>query len=157
MKKNTDKKAPIDQMPEATLLLRKAWESKKKELKLTQEIAADIMGFEAQATVSQYLNGKIPVNTDAALKFAALLKVKPEDLRPDLADLMNYVRASGTYDNEFSGEGWRVIDAEQAELLNLFEILPESEKKKFLTQLRGLNELYKEAFQNILASQKHLR
>ena len=50
-------------------------ECKKKELKLTQELAAELLGFESQGTVSQYLNGKIPVNTDAALKFAALLKV----------------------------------------------------------------------------------
>ncbi|WP_367299185.1 helix-turn-helix domain-containing protein [Hafnia alvei] len=143
--------------PEDTQRLRDAWDAKKKELKLTQELAADLMGFETQSSVSHYLSGKAPLNTDAALKFAALLRVKPEDLRPDLADLMNYVRSSGTYDNGFDGQGWRLVTSEQAELLNLFEILPEAEKKKHLTQLRGLNEMYKEAFENILAAQKRQR
>ena len=80
--------------PEASKNLKAAWNARKKELKLTQELAAELLGFESQGTVSQYLNGKIPVNTDAALKFAALLKVKPEDIREDLKDLMNYVRSS---------------------------------------------------------------
>ncbi|MGC9715930.1 helix-turn-helix domain-containing protein, partial [Escherichia coli] len=77
--------------PEASKNLKAAWNARKKELKLTQELAAELLGFESQGTVSQYLNGKIPVNTDAALKFAALLKVKPEDIREDLKDLMTYV------------------------------------------------------------------
>lgn len=140
--------------PEASRNLKAAWDAKKKELKLTQELAAELLGFESQGTVSQYLNGKIPVNTDAALKFAALLKVKPEDIREDLKDLMNYVRSSDTYDENFSDKGWRLINGEQAELLNLFEILPTSEKTKLLEQLRGLNKLYEEAFENMLALKK---
>ena len=140
--------------PEASKNLKAAWNARKKELKLTQELAAELLGFESQGTVSQYLNGKIPVNTDAALKFAALLKVKPEDIREDLKDLMNYVRSSDTYDDSFSGKGWRLVNEEQAELLNLFEILPASEKAKLLNQLRGLNKLYEEAFENMLALKK---
>lgn len=140
--------------PEASKNLKAAWNARKKELKLTQELAAELLGFESQGTVSQYLNGKIPVNTDAALKFAVLLKVKPEDIREDLKDLMNYVRSSDTYDDSFSGNGWRLVNEEQAELLNLFEILPASEKAKLLNQLRGLNKLYEEAFENMLALKK---
>jgi predicted transcriptional regulator len=44
-------------------------ERKKVTLRLTQEKAADALGFSTQATVSQYLNGSIPLNTDATLKF----------------------------------------------------------------------------------------
>ncbi|EOO9467015.1 helix-turn-helix domain-containing protein, partial [Escherichia coli] len=54
--------------PEATQRLRAIWDAKKRELKLTQELAAELMGFEAQSAVSHYLNGKAPLNTDAALK-----------------------------------------------------------------------------------------
>ncbi|ECX1691432.1 helix-turn-helix domain-containing protein, partial [Salmonella enterica] len=103
MRKKREEIAP----PEATQRLRAIWDAKKRDLKLTQEIAADLMGFETQSTVSHYLNGKAPLNTDAALKFSVLLRVKPEELRPDLADLMNYVRSSGTYDDNFEGGGWR--------------------------------------------------
>lgn len=48
-------------------------EREKVTLRLTQEKAADALGFSTQATVSQYLNGSIPLNTDATLKFSALL------------------------------------------------------------------------------------
>ena len=47
--------------PEASKNLKAAWNARKKELKLTQELAAELLGFESQGTVSQYLNGKIPV------------------------------------------------------------------------------------------------
>ncbi|EPP6649012.1 helix-turn-helix domain-containing protein, partial [Escherichia coli] len=117
----------------------------------------ELMGFEAQSAVSHYLNGKAPLNTDAALKFAVLLRVKPEELRPDLADLMNYVRSSGTYDESFEGEGWRMVNKQQADLLDLFDILPESEKAKLIERLKGQNELYKEAFENMLAAQKRMK
>ena len=143
--------------PEATQRLRAIWDAKKRELKLTQELAAELMGFEAQSAVSHYLNGKAPLNTDAALKFAVLLRVKPEELRPDLADLMNYGRSSGTYDESFEGEGWRMVNKQQADLLDLFDILPESEKAKLIERLKGQNELYKEAFENMLAAQKRMK
>lgn len=87
------------------------------------------MGFETQSTVSHYLNGKAPLNTDAALKFAVLLRVKPEELRPDLADLMNYVRSSGTYDESFEGEGWRMVNKQQADLLDLLKSFPNQKKQ----------------------------
>ncbi|EHE7090088.1 helix-turn-helix domain-containing protein [Salmonella enterica subsp. enterica serovar Enteritidis] len=153
MRKKREEIAP----PEATQRLRAIWDAKKRDLKLTQEIAADLMGFETQSTVSHYLNGKAPLNTNAALKFSVLLRVKPEELRPDLADLMNYVRSSGTYDDNFEGGGWRMVSRQQADLLNLFDILPESEKEKLIDRLKGQNELYKEAFQNMLAAQKRLK
>ncbi|EEZ4352993.1 transcriptional regulator, partial [Escherichia coli O157] len=38
--------------PEATQRLRAIWDAKKRELKLTQELAAELMGFEAQSAVS---------------------------------------------------------------------------------------------------------
>ncbi len=67
---------------------------------------------------------------------------------------MIYVRSSDTYDDSFSGKGWRLVNEEQAELLNLFEILPAYKKAKLLNQLRGLNKLYEEAFENMLALKK---
>jgi Helix-turn-helix. len=140
--------------PEDTNRLRAAWDRKKKELRLTQEIAADLLGFDSQATVSHYLNGRAPLNTDAALKFAALLKIKPEELRPDLIDMLNYVRASGTFDENFSGTGWRVVTPEQAQLLDIFDKLPESERTKQLENLKGLNTYYDEVFEEILAARK---
>jgi transcriptional regulator with XRE-family HTH domain len=58
----------------------KLWTEKKGELGLTQESAADRMGFKTQGAVNQYLNGKIPLNTDAVIKFSTLLGVDPTDI-----------------------------------------------------------------------------
>ncbi|MEM7281326.1 MAG: helix-turn-helix transcriptional regulator, partial [Pseudomonadota bacterium] len=44
-------------------------------MKLTQEIAADKLGYNSQGTVSDYINGHIPLNLPAALGFARLLEV----------------------------------------------------------------------------------
>lgn len=63
--------------------LRAIWQAKKKSLDLTQEKAAHQLGWSSQGTVGQYLLGRVPLNTDALLKFAKLLEVKPSDIDPD--------------------------------------------------------------------------
>jgi transcriptional regulator with XRE-family HTH domain len=55
------------------------WSTKKKLLGLTQESAAGKLGL-TQGAVFQYLNGKIPLNTDAVLAFSALLQVDPSEI-----------------------------------------------------------------------------
>ena len=75
--------------------LRNIWEAKRESLGLTQEKAAEIMGFATQGAVSQYLNGRTALNTDTILKFASLLKVDPEDINPELKTLLDYVRRTG--------------------------------------------------------------
>ncbi|WP_048796136.1 MULTISPECIES: helix-turn-helix domain-containing protein [Serratia] len=137
--------------------LKDIWNEKKTALRLTQDIAADMMGFSTQASVSHYINGRAPLNTDAVIKFAELLRVKPEDIRPELKNSMDYVRVSGSYDEEFDGKGWRLINDKEAELLNLFEILPEVEQSKLIENLRGMNQLYNEAFEKILASKNRIK
>lgn len=42
----------------------------KRQQGLTQAVLADELGFSNQSAVSQYLKGKIPLNVDAAIKFA---------------------------------------------------------------------------------------
>jgi len=74
--------------------LKKIWNKKKKELrergiKLTQESAAEELGFDTQGAVSQYLNGKIRLNLDAIIKFSKLLGCKPNDIRPSLDILVD--------------------------------------------------------------------
>ncbi len=83
---DTDKVAAIN--------LRRIWEAKRDTLGLTQEKAAEVLGFSTQGAVSQYLNGRTALNTDTTLKFAALLQVDPEDINPELKVLLDYVRSS---------------------------------------------------------------
>lgn len=68
--------------------LKRVWDLKKGPMELTQEIAAKRLGFARQSTVSQYLNGLIPLNAEAVLKFAKLLDVKATDIDPSLGQLL---------------------------------------------------------------------
>ncbi|MHB9326743.1 helix-turn-helix domain-containing protein [Phytobacter ursingii] len=139
---------------DAAQRLRDAWEKKKVTLRLTQEKAADALGFSTQATVSHYLNGNIPLNTDAALKFAALLGIKPEELRPDLAELMNYVRKSGTHVDDYSSSGWHLLKPDEVDLIKLYDRLPQSEKERHLSELSEKVSDYDRLFEELLAARK---
>lgn len=66
--------------------LRDLWESKRDDLRLTQREAAAQFGYKNQAAVSQYLNGKIPLNLETVIKFANLLKVRIEEISPRFAN-----------------------------------------------------------------------
>ncbi|MEL5231277.1 helix-turn-helix domain-containing protein [Serratia ureilytica] len=149
------KKKPLDiKDQEAAERLRKIWNEKKVTLRLTQEKAADALGFETQSTVSQYLNGKNPLGTDAVLKFAALLQVRPEEIKPELAELMNYVRKSGEYSEDMTAPGWQLLRPEQAELLSLYERLPESEKSRHMAELKEKVSDFDRLFKELLAARK---
>jgi transcriptional regulator with XRE-family HTH domain len=62
--------------------LKAIWTQKRRELGLTQEDAAHILGFKTQGMVSHYLNGYIALNTDALLGFSDLLDIQPQDIDP---------------------------------------------------------------------------
>lgn len=63
--------------------LRKVWDSKKRELNLTQVKVAQTLGI-TQASFNQYLNGRIPLNTNFVLKIAEILEVVPGQISPEL-------------------------------------------------------------------------
>ncbi|KAA9133483.1 helix-turn-helix transcriptional regulator [Marinihelvus fidelis] len=79
----TDKRLSSDQQRAASRL-RKIWDEKKTGLGLTQERVGARLGWETQSAVSQYLNGKIPLNLNAVIKFAQVLEVEPESIYPEL-------------------------------------------------------------------------
>lgn len=58
------------------------WLEKKQAEKLTIESAAHTMGFSGSA-FSQYINGQIPMSTDAVKRFADYLGVRPTQLDPN--------------------------------------------------------------------------
>lgn len=66
--------------------LKSAWEHFKENAPgATQETLAADCGWKTQGAVNQYLNGKIPLNIPALLKFSAALKVEPGTISPTLA------------------------------------------------------------------------
>jgi phage repressor protein C with HTH and peptisase S24 domain len=64
-----------------------AWQFKQKQESkpASQEAAAGILGFN-QSALNQYLNGKIPLNLEVAIKFSELLDCTVFDISPRLAD-----------------------------------------------------------------------
>ena len=63
--------------------LKKIWLQKKSELKLTQVLVAKMLGIK-QSTLSQYLNGVIPLNTNMVLNLSEILKVEPGQISKSL-------------------------------------------------------------------------
>lgn len=72
--------------------LKAIWDDKKSALGLSQEKAAGKMGFSTQAAISQFLNGKIPLNKENVLKFSEILEVAPEEIDPSIATLLRPIR-----------------------------------------------------------------
>lgn len=92
--------------------LKAIYASKKRSLSLTQESLAAACGWESQGTVSQYLNGKIPLNKDAAVKFARHLKVKVEEFSPQLARDLAELLKPGSSSTPVDGDN--AVPSEQA-------------------------------------------
>jgi transcriptional regulator with XRE-family HTH domain len=68
--------------------LRKLWGERKEEMHLSQVKAARELGYSSQSAVSQYINGKVPINFETAAKFAKLLKADIQDISPRFGKLV---------------------------------------------------------------------
>lgn len=68
--------------------LKRIWNEKKEALHLSQVKAARELGYNSQGAVSQYINGKVGLNLQAAAKFAKLLRVNVVDISPRLGKLV---------------------------------------------------------------------
>lgn len=65
---------------------------KRKDPSLTQEKIADLCDWAGQSVVSQYLNGRIPLNIGALIKFANVLGFALDEVSPRLAGLAEMPR-----------------------------------------------------------------
>lgn len=61
--------------------INKLWMEKRRAEKITQPVAADALKM-TPSGFNQYINGKIPLNTDATYQFAQYFGVKPRDIDP---------------------------------------------------------------------------
>ncbi|WP_438307273.1 LexA family transcriptional regulator [Pseudomonas guariconensis] len=93
--------------------LKAIFDGKKKELKLTQEKLAHLLGIN-QSSVSHYLNGVNPLNASVAAAFAKILGVSVWDFSPRLAELMESFASMQVTADSFK-ETWsrsaKVLDA----------------------------------------------
>lgn len=63
--------------------LKRVWDAAKREKGLTQTKAAKALGIR-QATFSQYLNGRIPLNTNFVFNLSELIGVQPGEISKEL-------------------------------------------------------------------------
>ena len=89
---------------------------------LNQAVFGDKFGW-SQSVVTQYLNGRIPLNLTALLRFCEELEVSPEDIYPELAKQIPKDEAC--------------IDEKIQELLNR---IPDDSKESILHLLNSLSE-----------------
>ncbi|AWM80518.1 transcriptional regulator [Gammaproteobacteria bacterium ESL0073] len=87
-KTDNRKKQLTPELLEESKKLKSIFESKKKDLKISQGSIADFMGIN-QSSVSHYLNGLNPLNANAAAKFAKILQVDINEFSPRLAKEVN--------------------------------------------------------------------
>ncbi len=103
MKKTVEPASKKDFTPrwaKAQANLERLWESKHKELKLTQEKAAHKLGFANQSMAHQHIRGITALNVESVLKWAKLLWVHPAEIDPEIQELLPAVavsEASGAY------------------------------------------------------------
>lgn len=68
--------------------LKRIWIARRDELHLSQVKAAKELGYNSQGAISQYINGKVALNFQAAAKFAKLLRVNVAEISPRFGRLV---------------------------------------------------------------------
>lgn len=84
--------------------LRRIWDAKKKELGLSQQVAADRLGI-TQGAVSHQLQGRNALHTDAIIIWADMLKCRETDIDP------NRKYAAGTGNPQLQQEISELLEA----------------------------------------------
>jgi len=82
---NSRKSKPTPADVAAAAKLKLEWQGRARSLGLTQDQVADELGI-TQGAVSQYLNGKIPMNYRTLVVFCRLLGINDTDVRRDLPE-----------------------------------------------------------------------
>jgi len=64
--------------------------------RLTQAILADDLGYATQSAVSQYLKGKVPLNVEASVKFAARFGCRVSAFSPSIQEEIDRIASFAT-------------------------------------------------------------
>ena len=144
--------------------LQAIWNRKKKALGLTQEQAARACGWTTQAAFSQYLLGKIPLNTDAVISIAKVLQVAPQEIMPAIAERLPV--STGSSASESALHLAQAVDAlpesEQATVRALVDSLSRAspliseEALQLAQQIEALSSKKRAALKALLAAEDSL-
>lgn len=95
----------------------------------TQDFFSDLVGF-GQSAVSQYLNGKIPLNPHAAAKFSKALGCQISDFSQSVASIASEIGegvAGGSEDQDQSGRiDITELSTQEAHIVLVLRALPEA-------------------------------
>lgn len=72
--------------------------------RLTQATLADDLGYTTQSAVSQYLNGKVPLNIDASIKFATRFGCRVSDFSPSIQQEIDRIAQFATKAGDTHGQ-----------------------------------------------------
>ena len=91
----------------ASLRLKNEWNARKKELGLTQESAAALMGFTTQGALGHYLNGYAALNLQALVRICGVIGANPVDVYPEIVEPVMGVMAvtESEFERVFSSLG----------------------------------------------------
>ena len=73
---------------DAAKKLQHIWNTKKEALNLTQGKVAQTCGWSNESAFGAYLHARVPLNTEAVLRLAKILKVHPTEIMPEIAELL---------------------------------------------------------------------
>ncbi|HFH3937373.1 LexA family transcriptional regulator [Pseudomonas aeruginosa] len=97
------KKSLTEEQRQECLALKNLFLAKKRELKLTQEKAGELIGM-TSAAVNHYLNGVNSLNVQVAAKFANLLGVKVDDFSTRLAKEIDLIASTTGFSGDKSNQ-----------------------------------------------------
>lgn len=129
--------------------LKDVWAKKKTQLRLTQEKAAEVLGYEHQATVSQILNGRLPLSLDNTIKLAELLEVAPDEITNDFKEVFQYIRNTGAPDFNSENSAWLRVYDDEKDLLSLYRRLPSTEKELTINEIKSVVDKYDKLFEEL--------
>jgi len=66
---------------------------------LTQAVMADDLGYSTQSAVSQYLRGEVPLNVEAAIRFANRLGCMVSDFSPTIQQAIDRIASFSSTNN----------------------------------------------------------
>ncbi|MFS1583929.1 MAG: helix-turn-helix domain-containing protein [Candidatus Arsenophonus phytopathogenicus] len=130
--------------------LKALFDSKKKELKLTQQFLADELDI-SQGAVGHYVNGRNSLNVKVVCVFSKLLRVDPKDISPSIAEeikeISELIKDQGC--NKKNNKFYQ-LDSIQEEILELIKNLPKNEVDRILLELRAKKTHYDTIFEELL-------
>lgn len=114
---------------DAAKKLQHIWNTKKDELHLTQGKVAQTCGWSNESAFGAYLHARVPLNTEAVLRLAKILKVHPTEIMPEIAELL----PSSNPENE---TGREIYTAEEKDFVRLLRKVTVSQKNDAFETIR---------------------